>query len=88
MTTKTTSLNKPIHRIKIIQGHLRAIEKMISEGASITDIVLQSMAVQKALKKLDMALIKEYLQTSIVEQFQNNQIEKSVTELMKLYDMK
>ena len=82
------SLSKPTHRVRIIQGHLRAIEKMIEQGAPIVDIVHQSLAVQKALKKLDMALIKEHLETQVVEQFQNNQIEKSVTQLMRLYEMK
>lgn len=71
-----------------MQGHLRAIEKMIDDEASVVDIVHQSMAVQKALKKMDMAIIRTYLEKDIVEQFQNNQIEKSVKELMLLYDMK
>ncbi len=81
-------LKKPLHRIRIIQGHLRAVEKMMAENAPIEQIVHQSMAVQKALKKLDMALIKTHIETDIVEQFQNNQIEKSVQSLMKLYEMK
>lgn len=82
------ALSKPLHRIRIIQGHLRAVEKMMEQEAPIEDIVHQSMAVQKALKKLDMALIKTHLETDVVEQFQNNQIEKSVKGLMKLYEMK
>ena len=79
---------KILHRIRIIQGHLRAIELMIADNKSCLDIVHQSMAVQKALKKMDMALMKSFLETEVVEQFQNNQIEKSVKELLQLYEMK
>ncbi|MFW5704091.1 MAG: metal-sensitive transcriptional regulator [Patescibacteria group bacterium] len=81
-------LSKPLHRVKIIQGHMRAIEKMIDQQAPILEVIHQSLAVQRALKKLDMALIKEHLETDTVEQFQNNQIEKSVAELLKLYELK
>lgn len=85
--TKTPK-QQALHRIKIIQGHLRAVEKMIENDDYCIDIVHQSMAVQKALKRMDMALMKEYLGTCVVEQFQNNQFSKSIDELMTLYEMK
>lgn len=88
MEDDNENLQKLIHRIRIIQGHLRAIEQMISEKKNYADIIHQSVAVQKALKKLDMTLIKEYVETDMVEQFQNYQIEKSVKELLTLYEMK
>lgn len=83
-----TTKQQALHRIKIIQGHLRAVEKMIENDEYCIDIVHQSMAVQKALKRLDMALMKEHLGSCVVEQFQNNQFSKSIDELMTLYEMK
>lgn len=87
MKEKTVK-QQAMHRIKIIQGHLRAVERMIDKDDSCINIIHQSMAVQKALKRLDMSLIKEHLGTNVVEQFQNNQISKSIDELMALYEMK
>lgn len=83
-----TPKQQALHRIKIIQGHIRAVEKMIESDQYCIDIIHQSMAIQKALKRLDMALMKEHLGTSVVEQFQNNQFSKSIDELMVLYEMK
>ncbi len=83
-----TVKQQALHRLKIIQGHLRAVERMIERDEYCIDIVHQSMAVQKALKRMDMALMKEHLGTSVVEQFQNNQFSKSIEELMTLYEMK
>lgn len=86
--SEKTVKQQSIHRLKIIQGHLRAVARMIENDEYCINIIHQSMAVQKALKRMDMALMKEHLGTSVVEQFQNNQISKSIEELMKLYEMK
>jgi DNA-binding FrmR family transcriptional regulator len=87
-TVEKTSKEQALHRVKIIQGHMRAIEKMIESDGYCVDIIHQSMAVQKALKRLDMSLMKDHLGTCVVEQFQNNQFQKSIDELMTLYEMK
>lgn len=88
MNSAKTTKQQVLHRIRIIQGHMRAIEKMIEGDAYCINIIHQSVAVQKALKRLDMALMKEHLRGSVVEQFQNNQISKSINELLSLYEMK
>ncbi len=80
--------HKSLHRIKIIQGHLKAIEKMIADQIYCVDIIHQSMAVQKALKKLDMEIMGEHLRTCVADQMKNGEEEKSISELLKLYEMK
>jgi CsoR family transcriptional regulator, copper-sensing transcriptional repressor len=85
-----TNTTKPqtLHRIKIIQGHLKAIEEMINQDKYCVDIIHQSLAVQKALKRLDMQIMKSHLETCLVDQIKAGEVEKSVTELMDLYEMK
>ena len=79
---------KNLHRIKIIQGHLKAIEQMIASEEYCVNIIHQSMAVQKALKRLDMQIMKEHLSTCVIDQIKNDDVDRSVSELMKLYEMK
>lgn len=79
---------KSLHRIRIIQGHLKAIEQMIEDDEYCVDIVHQSMAVQKALKKLDMVIVQDHLQTCVVDQIKEGEEVKTVAELLKLYEMK
>ncbi len=85
---KTTTKAKALHRIKIIQGHLSSIERMLENGSYCVDIVHQSLAVQKALKKLDSLLIEGHLNTCVVSQIKNGQTTKTTTELLRLFDYK
>jgi len=88
MKTKKSVKQGAVHRIRIIQGHLNAIKKMLESDRYCVDIIHQSMAVQKALKSLDMLLMKNHLQTCVVAQIKGDEIEKSVTELATLFEMK
>jgi len=77
-----------IHRIKIIAGHVKCLEKMINDDAYCLNIVHQSRAVQQALKNLDIHLIEDHLKTCVIDQVKNGQEEKTTAELLRLYDYK
>lgn len=80
--------DKLLHRIKIVQGHLAAIEQMISDDSYCVEIIHQSMAVQSALKKMDMAILDEHLRTCVVSQIKDGEENKTIVELLRLYEMK
>lgn len=85
---KTTPKDKALHRIKIIQGHLKAVEKMLQDDQYCVDIVHQSRAVQKALKNLDLLLIENHLKTCVVHQIHNNEEQRTTQELLRLFEYK
>lgn len=72
---------KVLHRIKIIKGHVEAVERMVEKDAYCLDVVHQSRAIQKALKKLDETLISHHLSTCVVDQIKSGKAEKAVAEL-------
>ena len=78
------SKKQNIHRIKIIKGHLNAIEEMIDSDAYCVDILNQSLAVQKALKGLDLKLMEGHLNHCVIEQTKK----KVVDELLTIYKYK
>lgn len=82
--TKTRS----IHRIKIIQGHLKKIQEMLESEAYCVDIVHQSRAVQSALKKLDLLIIEDHLNSCVIDQIKNGEESKTTEELLKLFEYK
>lgn len=82
--TKTRSL----HRIKIIQGHLKKVESMLESDEYCLDIVHQSRAVQSALKKLDILIIKDHLNTCVIDQIKNGEEQRTTEELLKLFEYK
>jgi DNA-binding FrmR family transcriptional regulator len=61
---------------------------MINDNEYCVDIVHQSMAVQSALKKMDMVIIEEHLRTCVVDQIKEGDETKTIAELLKLYEMK
>lgn len=77
-----------IHRIKIIKGHLNAIEKMVNEDKYCIDVVHQSLAVQKALKNLDMELMKGHIENCVVTQAMEGKTQKVIDELVSIYKYK
>ncbi|HUV16237.1 MAG TPA: metal-sensing transcriptional repressor [Pelolinea sp.] len=80
--------NQKLHRIKIIKGHLEAIERMIENDDYCIDIVHQSLAVQKALKKLDILIMAGHIQGCVVEQAKSGDFKKITEELMAIYQYK
>lgn len=84
MATKEQKL----HRIKIIKGHVEAIERMILNDEYCIDIVHQSLAVQKALKKLDTIIMADHIQCCVVEQAKLGNFQKITDELISIYTYK
>lgn len=80
----TTDKEKIIHRLKIAEGHIRAIQKMVEEDKYCIDIIIQSKAVQSALKNVDAQILENHLNTCLISQIKNGKEEKAVTELLKI----
>ncbi len=85
---KITVKSRALHRIKIIQGHLHSIEKMLTGNTYCIDIVHQSRAVQKALKQLDLLIIEDHLKHCVVNQVRQGKDQKTTAELLRLYEYK
>ncbi|MDQ6984922.1 MAG: metal-sensing transcriptional repressor [Candidatus Dojkabacteria bacterium] len=79
---------RAIHRIKIVQGHLKKIQQMLEDDKYCVDIVHQSRAVQSALKKIDLLIIEDHLNHCVIDQVKNGEEKKTTEELLKLFDYK
>lgn len=53
-------------RLKNIEGHIHGIQRMIQEDMYCIDIIRQIQAVQAALKKVNMIILDEHLNTCLV----------------------
>jgi DNA-binding FrmR family transcriptional regulator len=79
---------RAVHRIKIIQGHLKKVQKMLENDEYCLDIVHQSRAVQSALKNLDNLIVEEHLNTCVIDQIKNGKEKRTSEELLKLFEYK
>ena len=55
-----------LRRLKNIEGHVRGIERMVSEEAYCIDIIRQIQAVQAALNKVRMQILDNHLNSCLI----------------------
>ncbi|RJR28343.1 metal-sensitive transcriptional regulator [candidate division WWE3 bacterium] len=84
----STKKERACHRLRIIQGHINSIEKMVENDEYCLDILHQSLAVQKALKKFDMFIMEDHLKYCVVQQAKDGEESKIVSELLSIYNFK
>lgn len=76
-----------IKRLKIIEGQVRGLQKMIEDDVYCVDVITQSLAVKQALSGVEDAVLEGHLATHVVEQMRSGKGEKAIGEIMKLYKL-
>ena len=71
-------------RLKTIEGQVRGIIGMIDSDRSCEDILIQIAAIDKSLKSVASNLLKEYLETKIKDD-QNEEID-NIIKLFKIVE--
>ena len=77
-----------LHRLKIAEGHLKKVIQMVEDGEYCIDILNQSLAVQKALKKVDEKILEKHLKTCVKEAFEKKKSKESIEEIIKIFEKK
>ncbi|GAB3616441.1 hypothetical protein GCM10027416_09980 [Okibacterium endophyticum] len=80
---------RAMHRVKILEGQMRGLEKMIDNEDYCIDIITQSLAIQKSLGSLNKLLVENHLRTHVGDMFERGGDEKeaAVTELLKVFEL-
>ncbi len=78
-----------LRRLKIIEGHLKKVIKMVEENKYCIDVLQQSLAVQNALKKVDGLILDQHLRKCVTEAMkkESSKKEKSIKELLKVFKL-
>jgi DNA-binding FrmR family transcriptional regulator len=77
-----------LHRLKIAEGHLKKVIKMVEDKEYCIDILNQSLAVQKALRKVDELILENHLKTCVKDAFEKGNSKKSISEIIKVLGKK
>ena len=72
------------HRYKISLGHLKKVIDMVDKHAYCIDVILQSQAVQKALRATDEVLLENHLKTCTADMIKKGKGEKAIKEVMEV----
>ncbi len=76
---------KVVRRLKIIEGQVRGLQKMVDENTYCVDIITQTSAVKKALSGVEDVLLENHLTTCLVEQVKSGKEKKAVAEVLEVY---
>lgn len=72
-------------RLNILEGQIRGISGMIEDDRYCAEILIQLSAVSKGLQSLGEILIKNHMNTCVVEDIKNNKLE-TIDEVIELYN--
>lgn len=72
-------------RLVKAMGHLNAVHRMVDEKKYCIDVLHQLKAVQAALQKVSEEILKQHLQTCVVEAVRNQDEERVMHELMQVF---
>lgn len=81
---------RALHRVKILEGQLRGLHKMIENEEYCMDIITQSLAVQKSLGSLNKLMAENHIMTHITHMMSSGnakQQAKAQEELSKIYEL-
>ncbi len=73
-----------LHRLKISQGHLKKVIKMVEEDQYCIDVIHQSQAVQRALEEADALVLENHLKTCASDAIKSGRQEEAIKELMNV----
>ena len=80
-------VDKLVSRLKRIEGQVRGIQKMVEDERYCIDILVQISAVNAALKKVGMQVLKRHTTHCVADAIKKDESEQSIDELMKTIEL-
>ncbi len=74
------------NRLATIEGHIKAIRKMLGEDKDCIDLITQLLAVERSVRSASMLVLNNHLDTCVKEAVRNGDT-REVDEMHKLLEM-
>lgn len=85
---KDESKVKILRRLKLIEGQVRGLQKMIEIDTYCIDVITQTSAVKQGLSNVEDLLLENHLSGCILDQVKSGQTNKAKEEILKVYKLK
>lgn len=76
-------------RLKSIEGHVRGVQRMVEEDQYCIDIIRQTLAIQRALEKVNALILENHLQTCVTTAIRSDdpaERERVISEILDVFD--
>ena len=74
-----------IRRIKIIEGQVRGLERLVEKEAYCIDIIVQTSAVRHALSSIEDLLLENHLKVHVGKQMRTGEEKRAISEILDVY---
>lgn len=82
------SKKKIVRRLRLIEGQVRGLQKMIGSDTYCIDVITQTSAVKQGLSNIEDALLANHLDHCVHHQMSSGQSKKARDEVLKVYKLK
>jgi DNA-binding FrmR family transcriptional regulator len=76
-----------IHRLKILEGQIRGLQRMVDKEEYCIDILHQSSAAKEALSSIEDLILENHISTHVVEQIKEGKESKATKEILAIYKL-
>jgi DNA-binding FrmR family transcriptional regulator len=76
-----------LKRLKIVEGHLHGVIRMMEEGAYCIDVIRQIQAVQAALNKVSAGILENHLNSCVTTAIRGEDPTERVRVLKEITDV-
>lgn len=77
------------NRLKTIEGHIRGIQRMVSEDAYCIDVIRQVQATQSALNKVNAMVLEDHMHSCLITAVRGEDVEERervLNEIAEVYE--
>lgn len=77
--------SKIAQQLKVIEGQVRGLQKMVAEDKYCVDVITQTSAIRNSLSSIEARILERHLHTCVVEQMQGKNKNKAIEEILTVY---
>ncbi len=78
---------KVIRRLKLIEGQVRGLQRMVSDEKYCIDVITQTSAIKEALSGVEDLILENHLSTHVLEQMKGGKEKRAIDEILKVYKL-
>ncbi len=79
---------KVLRRLKLLEGQVRGLQKMVENDTYCIDVITQTSAVKQGLSNVEDLLLENHLGHCVIHQIQSGQTKKAKEEIIRVYKLK
>jgi len=77
-------------RLRSVEGHVRGVGRMVEEGAYCIDLIKQTLAIQRAIDRVNAMLLEDHLEhcaATAISAADPTERRRTIAELLEVFEM-